>query len=206
MGLTRLQLLDRVRNRLSVTSDDAILTQTVLYECINDGIQAFADERNWPWLEAVGTVSLTAGTASYALPADFIRIHVADIDGAELEYVQYSDFLRDRFTNSRQPRKFTIVGGTIHVSPTPDTAYTLNLWYQRAERALGNDTDETYAPDRRAALLATYAAIYAAAKLRDVDLIRSLTVLRDDDLKRAVDDVQRGTAGPSIMTRRDNHA
>jgi hypothetical protein len=206
MGLTRLQLIPKVRDRLSVTTDDAILTTAVLYNCINDGISALADEYDWPWLTATDTVALTTGDNEYDLPDDFIRVHVADIDGDELEYIEYSDFLRYRNVSSAQPRKFTIVGSSILVTPTPNTTYTLNLLYQREDVVLSDDTDETYCPARRANLLVTYAAIYAAVKVRDAALMTTLEKLRSADLERALSDIHRGTQGPSIQTRKDNWA
>lgn len=206
MGLTRLQLISRVRNRLSATSDDALLTTSRLYEFINDGIQAFSEERDWPWLEATSTISVVAGTTSYALPTDFTRAHLLDIDGNELQEVQYGELIKFRNNTAAQPELYALVGDTVRVMRTPDTAYTLNVYYQRKELELANDADVTYAPSRVASILTTYAALYAAVSVRDQELITSLTRLRDDELKRTVDAVQRATAGPRIQTRTDIRA
>lgn len=202
MALTATLLTSRVRSRLEATTDDQRLTDAEILLCINDGMASLSEERDWPWLEATTTISLVAGTTSYPLPSNATRLHLLSVGGHELDFVQYRDLLRYHNVQGA-PVRYSVVGGNVIVSPEPVAAETLDVYYQRSENVLVSGSDTVLCPDRYASIATTYAALYAAIRVRDQNLIASLSKLQKDELTRTYDAVNRASVAPRILTRFD---
>lgn len=205
MALTKANLIPRLRSRLSSTTDDALLTASSLLEDLNNGIAAFAEERDWPWLEATGTIALVAGTDTYDLPDGLTRIHMMTIDDAPvLEEVQYRDLLRWQLQAPGTPRYYATVAGTVVVAPMPISDSTISIFYQQEDAVLVGDSDSCAVPTRYASVLLTFAAIYAAIRIQDQNLTNALYKLKDDEVNRTMDALQRSSVPVKISTRQDS--
>jgi hypothetical protein len=89
---------------------------------------------------ATATLTTAAGTATVALPEDFLEAKalVNQTDpketlsyyGAAALYGQYPQGATAR------PKGFTYVGGTLELAPVPDSAYGLKLYYYQRVTAL----------------------------------------------------------------------
>lgn len=92
--------------------------------------------------EAAQDLSTVPGTATFALPSDFAKIrslHRTDL-GRELESVELRDIDRSIIT-SGEPYAYAQDGVNLHLYPTPDQVYPLELRYWKIPAALSADTD-----------------------------------------------------------------
>lgn len=95
-----------------------------------------------------GTVSVVAGTSSYALPAAFYKILSVEVPlGGENPYILSPFAWSDRYKYSdegwgRGPVAYQVRGGNIHFVPEPEGSYTVTVWYIPAftDLSAGGDT------------------------------------------------------------------
>ena len=62
------------------TSGEALLTDSVLADLVNEALRHFCRDRHWPWLLTSATVSV-ATTGLGSLPADYIASRALLHDG-----------------------------------------------------------------------------------------------------------------------------
>ena len=125
---------------------------------INDGQNLICRRVDWYTDETVQDISTVAGTAVYAWPADFARGRSLRNTALnqELQEVSLRDI--DRASSSQgSPTVYAIDGPNIHLYPTPDGAYPLELRYWKLPPALVNDTDIPVIPADWHSLLWVYA-------------------------------------------------
>lgn len=100
--------------------------------------------------EATSDFSTVAGTATYPQPADFGKdrslryndgTHIGELQSVGLRTI-------DRSTpSSGVPRAYAIDGVSLHLYPTPDNVYALELRYWKIPALLVVDTDSPTIPD-----------------------------------------------------------
>jgi hypothetical protein len=103
---------------------------------------------------------IVAGSASYLLPSDFVRLQTIrnTADAADLVEVDVDD-IDNMPASSGQPTMFAQDGLNVVFYPTPDRVYPVTGRYERSG-TFGQDTDTTDTvgfPDDYADLLVTYA-------------------------------------------------
>ena len=165
------------------------------------------------WTIEQSTLSITASTAIYSLPADTIDILSAVIrtgTGTSQSDTQITRISRDTFINipskntEAQPSQWYVdrqITPQIRLWPTPDKAYT--LVYDRLTRIQDADsaTDTLDVPFRFYPCLAAGLAYYLAMK-KAPDRIQILKAGYEEEFARAAyEDVDR--ANLSLVPRRD---
>ena len=165
------------------------------------------------WTIEQSTLSITASTAIYSLPADTIDILSAVIrtgTGTSQSDTQITRISRDTFINipskntEAQPSQWYVdrqITPQIRLWPTPDKAYT--LVYDRLTRIQDADsaTDTLDVPFRFYPCLAAGLAYYLAMK-KAPDRIQILKAVYEEEFARAAyEDVDR--ANLSLVPRRD---
>ena len=99
------------------------------------------DKRVWfPQLESVTStdITATAGTAYISVPTNSLLIHdvICTYSGKERDLdwcppERYKSYTNRRLTASRgTPREWTHIGNFIYLYPTPDAAYTYEVWFR----------------------------------------------------------------------------
>lgn len=82
---------------------------------------------------ATATLTTVAGTATVALPTDFLEAKslVNQTDPKEVLEPFTATALYTQYTSGQigRPRGFTYVGATLELAPVPDAAYALKLYY-----------------------------------------------------------------------------
>lgn len=140
-----------VYSRLGVPTSDALLTTAVVNQSINDAVNEIESEQDWPWYEAVETITTTAGTATYTPTAGWRRTReVKPTDDFPLERFSIVE-LDDQYpfdTSQGRPCAYAIDLAKIVLRPTPDAAYTLTHRYIKQETALSADGDAPLIPDQ----------------------------------------------------------
>ena len=97
------------------------------------------------------TITAVAGTESYALPVDFGRTRFVEREtnvGSGLYTPLRAAELADRRSEKSIPSGYFIFNGNIYLTPTPDNAYKIRVWYYAAHVTLVNDSDTPTFPAR----------------------------------------------------------
>lgn len=204
---TRIDLAARLIDKLGLLTSDEMVSTDKLNRSINNGIERMATEFTWPWLQAMTTVNVLAGTSTYNLPSRCTQVIAAGLDSAEdeLTSVNLREILKTT-SNLGDPRKFTIIGSQIRLLPTPSVNDTLTLIYVTADTYLSDDSKVVLTPDWYLDILVTYAALDRAVPLKDQELLNSLEMMRKQWLESISESVLRTTKPARISLREDFEA
>lgn len=206
MAITLAQLREDLVDQLGLLAIDEMLPAASLNRSINAGLRRMSREMDWPWLKVVTTVPLVAGTSTYALPAGFIRVVAAAVNGQVLSVLSTEDMLTESTLTTPESGEalwFTIEGSNIRLAPTPNATGTLTVVYTKPENVLSADGDVVLAPDQYRDVIVTYAAIHQATRLKDQELLASLEVVRKQTLDAIKKDALKTTRAPRIQVRDD---
>ena len=144
-----MQLIDIRTEVLNCGFDPNLFGSSRINQFINNAYFNLVRRVSYYVDEAVQDLSTVAGTATFGLPADFAKIRSmrrTDL-GRELEAVELRDIDRSVITQGT-PYAYAQDGVNIHLYPTPDQAYPLELRYWKIPVALSADTDvPTIPPD-----------------------------------------------------------
>lgn len=190
---------DAVRVRLGVPATDNFFTDLILTDLVNEALQIYASEYDWPWLSASTSFSSVAGQESYTPPADWVRTQIlTPSDDYPLRLISLNE-LRQRnevggLFNAQFPDSYAISQDSILLSPIPQSGKSYTHDYYRAEPFLVNDGDEPLIPDQW-----VYCVVAKACSLgymRQNDMERALGWERQYDkwLARMRDNRRRSTA------------
>jgi hypothetical protein len=120
-------------------------------------IQLTTQDRFWglrrnfyfPQLETSSTATTVDGTAYVSVPTDALiirdvydetnNVHLDKI--SHHEYVDYTD--RATSTSEGKPTEWVRSGSYIYLHPTPDSAYTVRIYYRKIPTVLALNTDTT---------------------------------------------------------------
>lgn len=109
------------------------------------------------------TTTLLTSTPYINLPTDYMEhrvLWISDNPKVKLEYLAPEAFF-ERYNTSTtgKPRAFTIIGDEVRFGPSPDSAYTVELWYWKKLTSLSSAVHSLFTnnPD-----LYLYAALCAA--------------------------------------------
>ena len=119
-------VISRVRNTAGDTNIGQFTDATML-SWINDGIRECAVENNL--LQKTATTTVAAGTESYALPTDILKIHSIKYDGEKIPVYTREEFdarIGDRNPANQPDRGFPLVAyiwaSNIILTPAPDNS------------------------------------------------------------------------------------
>jgi hypothetical protein len=130
----------------------------------------------FPQLETSGTATTTAGVAYILTPADalIVRRVMNTTDNAYLKPItkdEYYKRLSKSVTASRgTPTEYVRLGTSIYLSPTPDAATALTIYYRKVPAALVEDTDVTVLGTEWDEPILKLAVIRAHQALKEYDL------------------------------------
>jgi hypothetical protein len=141
------QMKDSVYRRTGYTSDDPLVTPTLVVEALNEAAALIWAEADWPWASTSTTFNTAAGTATYAVPSDWNRTErIVDPDGYPLERADARQ-LEDEWGDERGvPRFFAVDNEKIVLRPIPDAVRTYTHEYVRTEKVLAADTEAFILP------------------------------------------------------------
>jgi len=117
-------------------------------------------------LEATDTVTCVAGTQSYSLPADYGQMRQVSISGDPVRTLEFLSptvaEIKFSSSNTSKPYAYSIIGSSIYFYYTPDSDYTVNLYYYKQPTALSDsNTSNEYSANYPDLLL--YSALMEAA-------------------------------------------
>ena len=160
LALTFKDLYEKVQKYLgtygSTGATGAELTSSK--EIVNDGYRRFINSRKWSFLFPIEQITTMNGQHTYELPQDFVSLQGSITFGADERYSDLKPITMPKWNSLRasndytgypefyviHPEKFDKDMGTrwnLHIYPTPDASYCLQLPIQIMPLKLENDND-----------------------------------------------------------------
>lgn len=137
---------------------DPIVFSGRINQYLNDGYALICRRVNYYIDEAVLDFSTVSGTAMYPQPTDFARDRSLRQTDVQAELSQVGLRMIDRSAVATgAPRYYAIDGANVHLYPTPDGAYPLELRYWKLPALLVADTDSPNLPADWHHIVTTYA-------------------------------------------------
>ena len=212
MTITAADLYANARSRIGLNFTDGRLDDNNVVgfnAWINAGLQELASAMDWEWLYTEGTITVVAGTESYATPTDYNRtLWISDGDVQELSlrsrrnHIKYSG-------QSGYPRFYWVSNDLIYLSPVPSQAGTYKHGYYKTfaevdESSISNlgnvDLD---IPVQFRPLAAMFIAKHIAVGLKDYDAYRLLTEEINKEMAGIADNNRRSLGPVAPQTRPD---
>ena len=145
---------------VQITDDDIIMW-------VNAGQAEIANTNNV--LQASATKTLTVGVGAYSLGADMpiesIRsVHTNNIKCQFINFNDYEKYITDNDpdgTKTGRPDTWTEWGGQVLLYPTPDSTYTLTVYYRAAPTICTSADDLLTLPDKYFQRIVDYAMAQA---------------------------------------------
>lgn len=181
---------------LGVPSSDGFYSSTQKNSLINEALQAVSTETVWPWLSDSTTFATVAGTATQAVPNDWMRTKNLVIDGYNpMRSISLQEIRAIPTTSRGLPTLYTVHDEVIVMRLVPDAVYTVIHDYEKVEPALSSDSDTPLMPSQF-----HYSIVHFAAHLAHVragNAQKAATSLADyNGWIRRMRDNRRRIAGP----------
>lgn len=200
-------LRSRVRNRTGTQDDDPSLPSNLVLDFLNEANQQIAAEHDWPWRQTSTTFPTVAGTASYAVPADYLRTRTLRVNAnlplsqrtmADLEQVYIDDNTRG------MPRDYAIEGGFVNLRPFPDGIYTVAHRYLKLEPILTGDSSVPLMPEQFQTSIVEYATYLAFRRLGNSEQAAVAKTAFDTWLQQMQDKVRPARTPLQVLVRADS--
>lgn len=196
MSITLAQLKSQARDRADMANSQFV-SDSELVNYINASIAELHDlliaAYDSDYFITEYTFSTVAGTATYALPADFYKIRGIDsrINGDSWASIQPFNF-NERNANNELVAylsfgnniRYRLVGSNLMLSPTPTGVYNMKMWYIPVATKLTLDADTLSDLNQYAEYVIVDAAIKMAAK-EETDV--SVLAAQKAELRRRIE-------------------
>lgn len=124
------------------------------------------------------SISITSGTTSYSLPADFEALVSVDLtaNGVKVWLEAYEMHERASLTDSGSsysgvPQFYRLRGSNIEYLPSPTSSYTSVIWYVPTPTQFAADAETFDTINRLDDYLVAYASRFVAVKDKNVELV-----------------------------------
>lgn len=159
--MTLSELQSALRTRLGVPNTDALFTDSVCTDLINQALHAIEVRHDWPWLEAVETITTANGDDDYVPAAGWMRTVSLTISGrAPLERKTITE-IDELLGTTGDPRFYTVFAEQIIVRPVPTSALAIRHRYIKKETDLAGGSDTPLLPASYHGALIALAASFA---------------------------------------------
>jgi hypothetical protein len=167
---TLLQLRTAVRTKTGLPSSDTLVTDANLTDIINEANHTLENEADWPWLEAVETVAVSAAGLNFTPAATYLRTVSIRKDTDDHPLVQWDIEQLDRLSNaSGPPQWYGFYAGKVEFRPKATGSFSLIHRYLRFEPELSGDTDVPLSPTVWHRLIVEYAACLVWRRVGEPD-------------------------------------
>lgn len=165
----RAAIRDYVRQQTLIEEDD--WGDDKIDAVINQGLRRLSTRFDWPWLAATSTLSVVAGTTSYALPTDLRKTEAITRQDRTGRLVEVSPWeISGKYGGdlpSGTPTSYFVHGRTLYLDRVPTEAITYDWLYYTSPTALSNDTDSPEFHEEFHLILADYAIAKAWEREED---------------------------------------
>jgi hypothetical protein len=195
MAITFATMIAGVRTRLGNPSTDGFFTDAQIGDMINESLQYNNTLADWPWTKTSTPLSATAGTATYSLPADWVKTRALTIDGFDtMQELSLKEIREQPTATQGQPTSFAVENELIHLRPVPNQAYTVIHDYLKKESELSG-VQEPLMPDMWRYSIIEYAVYLAHMRQGDMGAA-DRALARHQKWHEAMADHRRRTTSP----------
>lgn len=201
---------DEVRRRVGLSSTDTMAADADMTKLINAAYRQISLEKDWDWLTANETISVTAGDDEYAVAADWRttlyvgrQIDASYPDGSVPLIRSQRRDIREQSIREGVPEYWMIESGVLRVAPVPAQAETLLHTYVKQITALSADGDAPFIPDDYVDYLIVRAAKLLATRLGDRDMAALLRSEEAELSESIADETYRARGSVVPRTRQD---
>lgn len=150
-SFTRVALASRIRT-VGDYASSLVFSATFLNDQINVAIGDYCDlldEEFEGYRDKTGTVATVAGTATVALPSDFLKARAVDVlDSGRYRPLHLFAIAQTYGWDQQEiPRGYMHVGANLELFPTPNAVYTIRLRYVPTAPVLDDDSDTIDIPN-----------------------------------------------------------
>lgn len=198
------ELREQSYARAGISPDNANVPADLMDRFINAALRKASTRFDPFWLETSAPLSVTAGTNEYALSLlpNFHKLsRIQAADGRVLRSLGKHELPLFLSFAAQRPQVYSVEEQKIKMAPIPAEDETLTAIYFRLEDELTDESDEPLLPDQYADWLVCEAAINAATKERDAEMLTVLRHERDDWVRNIRDDIRQQRAFPRVRTR-----
>jgi hypothetical protein len=202
------EIKEKIENDLDLQEEPDILSDGELMGYTNDAIDVCEQQfiKLSDYFLAKSTISLTAGTSDYDLPADIYATKIRMImKGDEYEVKLVRDLKKVPFiaANDGTDYSYIIINNAgaapkIRILPTPSTTETLDIYYTRNANRIEEESDEIDIPEAMGYII-TYIKMRIHEKEKQFSLVQKYEMelakqeqLLLDALAERVDDEHTG--------------
>jgi Ni/Co efflux regulator RcnB len=119
------ELIDRVRQKTMIDASEITNNEMILW--LNDGQDEVSNRHNWDWLMGTEDVTTIAGTAAYALTADYSSIIAIVEDGERGRLIPVTaqavwNHYGDDIPSAQRAKYYYIYDNDLYLLPTPSTS------------------------------------------------------------------------------------
>lgn len=155
LGQLRTQIDRRTRVRQDVAAANSF---------INEAINIIASYREWPWLDAVQTITTLEDVNAYDVTTTYSETRTVNINGLEAQQIYIAD--GDDFNAAEYVPcggyeyaiEWTAGSAGLLIFPTPPAGTTITHRYTRTEPLLSADSSSPLMPERYHSMIADKAA------------------------------------------------
>jgi len=198
-------LTARVRNRCNLPAADARVTDANLTDFINTAMHDADEEFDWPWMERIEQISVTAGDNTYGVTNYKGTTSLTLVDPPSVLVRKPWKWLQriNDATLQGIPRFYTEDVDVIYIYPYPNAAFTLDHRYKTTLTELAAGSDAVQSPDWFDRIIVSQASYYVAQKLRDSEHYQMFQKSYKDQIGTASDRVSRNFEPIVPNTRND---
>lgn len=168
MAITFATMITGVRTRLGNPATDGFFTDAQIGDMVNESLQYNNTLADWPWTKTSTSLATVAGTATYSLPADWVKTRVLSIDGYDtMRELSLQEIREQATTVTGQPEYFAVENELIHLRPVPNQVYSITHDYLKREPEL-TGVAEPLMPDMWRYAIIEYAVYLAHMRQGDM--------------------------------------
>lgn len=172
--MTRDEAVSIIKGRLA-RWNDTVLTNHIIVE-LKQAQQRAEMDATLPWflLTESSYAATVVDEERVEVPADFLReaeedalwLEATDGTWVQLKKDDYAS-IRNRWTESDQPRRYALVGEYFRLRPVPDAVYNLHMIYYGKDAVLSTNIENKWLLHTPELLIADAGAIIAARYVRN---------------------------------------
>jgi hypothetical protein len=200
-ALTFATMLTAVRTRLGNPSTDGFYTDAQIGDLVNEALQVYTTEADWPWLQATTTFPTVAGTATYSPPAGWMKTRLLTIDGYDsMRERSLAEIREVAVAVTGQPDWWALENELINLRPVPNAVYTVIHDYYKIEPELSS-TAEPLMPAQFRWALVEYACYLAKLRAGYVQEAQAFKSVYEQWIQKMADHRRRTTGTRKIRVR-----
>lgn len=162
---------------------------------INEAVNIISTRREWPWLDALQTITTTADENTYEVGANYSESRTVNVAGLEAEQIYIADgdeYAGTALNPDHYEYSIEWTSGTANLTlyPTPPAGTTVLHRYTRTESLLISDTATPFMPERYHSVIADLAASMFLERIQP-SRAEYYRALADKALKTMSEGVQR---------------